>query len=141
MDSRRFRGIRMRLAAVYRSLRVVVADDHRIVRTALVHLLNDTEGFEVVGEASDGSEAIELAKSLAPDVVVLDYEMPMIDGVEAARSISRECPGVRVVGLSAHDDEWMRGWMYGAGATVCVAKDAPLEELLEALRGSGDLGG
>ena len=127
----------MRLAAVYRSLRVVVADDHRIVRTALVHLLNDTEGFEVVGEASDGSEAIELARRLTPDVVVLDYEMPMIDGVEAARSITTECPGVRVVGLSAHDDEWMRGWMYGAGAAVCVAKDAPLEQLLDALRGTG----
>lgn len=126
----------MRPAAVYRSLRVVVADDHRIVRTALVHLLNDTDGFEVVGEASDGSEAVELVRRLLPDVVVLDYEMPTIDGVEAARSICSQCPGVRVVGLSAHDDQWMHEWMHNAGAAVCVAKDAPLDQLLQALRGA-----
>lgn len=125
----------MKPTAVNGPIRVIVADDHRIVRTALVHLLNATDGFEVVGEASDGCEAIELVETLSPDVVVLDFEMPAVDGLEATRQITSHCPNVRVVGLSMHDDDWMRDWMRQAGAAACVAKDAPLDQLLNALRG------
>lgn len=127
----------MKAISVPRSIRVVVADDHRIVRTALVHLLNATEGIEVVGEAGDGGEAVDLAEALAPDAVVLDYEMPTLDGLEATRQLAARCPGVRVIGLSMHDDVWMRNWMEQAGAAACVAKDAPLDALLDALRAAG----
>lgn len=103
-------------------VRVVIADDHRIFREGFVALLRREEGIEVVGEAADGGEALELARTLRPDVVVMDVSMPKMGGIEATRRIVGELPGVRVVGLSMHEDEEIAASMREAGAMDFVTK-------------------
>ena len=85
-------------------VRIVIADDHRIVREGLRHLLEKRTDFKVVAEAPDGESAVRLAKELSPDIVILDISMPGLNGIEATRRILAERPGVRVLALSMHSD-------------------------------------
>ncbi|MEX2386683.1 MAG: response regulator transcription factor [Phycisphaeraceae bacterium] len=117
-------------------LRVLVVDDHRVVRQGLVRMIAEAPGFEVVAEAGDGAEAVELAAEHSPDVIVMDVTMPRMDGVEATRRISREMPGVRIIGLSIHAEEDMAQRMRDAGAVAYLNKTGPMEELLAAMRDS-----
>jgi PAS domain S-box-containing protein len=117
-----------------RKIRVVLADDYSVTRRGLAKLLAIEPDIEVVGEASDGGSALELARRLHPDVVVMDISMPRVDGLEGTRSIVSELPGVRVVGLSVHDRVETKAAMLKAGASVCLAKDGPLQDLLAAIR-------
>jgi DNA-binding NarL/FixJ family response regulator len=84
------------------SITIIFADDHAILRHGLSKSFQQEEGFKVVGQAKDGRSAVELAKELLPDVIVMDIGMPDLNGVEATRQITRECPNVKVVGLSMH---------------------------------------
>jgi DNA-binding NarL/FixJ family response regulator len=117
------------------ALRVLLADDHEIVREGLVSLLKETPDLEVVGEASNGHEAIDLACTLQPDVLIMDASMPIISGAEATRRIKRDLPQTRIIALSMWDESEVREKMYRAGAESYVLKTAPSEELLAAIRG------
>jgi CheY-like chemotaxis protein len=117
-------------------LRVLLADDHRIVREGLRLLLSDESDIEIVGEAAHGRGAVDLALRLAPDVVIMDVSMPLIDGDEAAGQIKRHLPGTRIIALSTYDEPETREKMYRAGAESYVLKTASAEELLAAIRGA-----
>jgi CheY-like chemotaxis protein len=116
-------------------LRVLLADDHEIVRQGLVSLLREERTVEVVGEAVNGREAVDLADRLHPDVVIMDMSMPVMCGDEATRRIKSQLPQTRIVALSMFEDAEVRERMYQAGAESYVLKTAPTEELLAAIRG------
>ncbi len=115
-------------------IRVVLVDDHAILRHALAAALDEIEEIELVGEAGDGMDAIEQAKKLHPDVVVMDVSMPRMDGIEATRRIREQLPGIAVVGLSMHEDDGVRRRMLGAGARAYIPKGGPPEALVSAIR-------
>jgi DNA-binding NarL/FixJ family response regulator len=123
-----------RMASVVLRPRVLVVDDDAAVRGVLSNVLAD-EGFEVVGAAADGAEAVELARSLRPDTVLLDVRMPGVDGIEAARRIRALDPGVRLVMLSAYDDPTLLREAAGVGASRFLVKGCPLPDLVEAVAG------
>ncbi len=115
------------------TIRVLLADDHVVVRQGLRALL-EREGFQVVGEASDGREATRLARRLQPDVAVLDVGMPLLNGLDAARAIRRAVPGTRLVALTVHTEpEYVRAAL-AAGMTGYVLKSQASEQLLNAVR-------
>lgn len=116
-----------------RPIRVLLADDHEIVRAGLRALVEESPGLCVVGEASDGHEAISRAKELTPDVVVMDLSMPGLDGARATERIVRECPHVRVIALTAHDDRAHLTRLLQAGATGYVLKRGIVAELVRAI--------
>ena len=115
-------------------IRVLVADDHTIVRQGLVGILKASPEIEVVGEASDGNEAVEKALKTKPDVVVLDVSMPRLSGIEAARRIHESLPAVRILVLTMHDDEEYILKMVRAGASGYLLKDGAASELLAGIR-------
>jgi DNA-binding NarL/FixJ family response regulator len=115
--------------------RVLLVDDHKLVREGLRQLLASRAGIEVVGEAGDGEEAVELALVLRPDVVVMDVFMPRMNGVEATRRIVEQIPGIRVIGLSMHQGDEMAESMKRAGAADYLSKDGPTEALVTTIRG------
>jgi two-component system response regulator NreC len=117
-----------------RPIRILVADDHAILRQGLVHLLGSVEGLEVVGEAADGAEAVERVLELDPDVVVLDIVMPGMDGIEAARRIRRSHPRTEIVILTAHPSEAYQRRAFEAGARGYLLKDCDLDVLAESIR-------
>jgi CheY-like chemotaxis protein len=117
-----------------RKLRIVLADDHRIMRQGLIMLLEEEPDLEVVGEAANGREAIELTRQHRPDVVIMDISMPVLNGIEATRQIAVEMPGVRVIGLSMHETADMDQAMRDAGAAGYLAKGGPLDALTAAIR-------
>jgi two-component system, NarL family, response regulator NreC len=113
---------------------VMLADDHQIVRQGLRAILNAVPEFQLVGEASDGLEAVRLAERLRPDVLVLDLSMPGLDGLEVARQVTKRPPRPRVVVLSMYSDEAYVHKALQAGATAYVLKDAGAEQLVQAIR-------
>jgi PAS domain S-box-containing protein len=116
-------------------LRVLLADDHEIVREGLASLLGEESDVEVIGGASNGREAVDLADRLKPDVVIMDVSMPLMSGDEATRQIKQNRPNTRVVALSMSMDADAAERMHAAGAEAYVLKTAPSEELLAAIRG------
>lgn len=118
-----------------RALRVLLVDDHEIVRQGLASLLRETPEIVVVGAAANGREAIDLTNSLHPDVVIMDVSMPLMSGDEATRQIKTYLPGTRVIALSRYDEADQRERMYQAGAEGYVLKTASSEVLLAAIRG------
>lgn len=115
------------------SLRVLLADDHQIVRQGIRAIL-EREGFEVVGEGSNGREALVLASKLNPDVVILDLVMPILNGMEAAREIVQQQPGTRVVLLTMHTEEHQIVAALRAGIRGYVLKTQAAEDLVSAIR-------
>jgi PAS domain S-box-containing protein len=115
-------------------IRIVVADDHHIIRQGLVVMLQDEPDFDVVGQAADGRQALDLAARLRPDIVLMDVTMPDMDGIEATKRIRDRAPEVQVVGLSMHVDEQVKARMHEAGAAAYLTKTGDLSELLDTLR-------
>jgi DNA-binding NarL/FixJ family response regulator len=114
--------------------RIIVADDHQILRQGLVALLGVQPDMEVVGQASDGRQAVALARELSPDVIVMDVAMPNLNGIDATRQALGHVPGAKVIVLSAHGHQRMIAESLRAGASGYVPKDSAMEELVEAIR-------
>ena len=111
-------------------LRVVIADDHRLFAEALEAILTTDDRIEVVGQASDGAQAVELARKLDPDVVLMDVSMPVLDGFEATREIREESDGVRVLMLTGSNSRADVDRSREAGASGYVTKDRIASELV-----------
>jgi DNA-binding NarL/FixJ family response regulator/anti-sigma regulatory factor (Ser/Thr protein kinase) len=121
-----------------RTIRVLLADDHKVLREGLARLLREQPDLDLVGEAEDGRRAVELALHTQPDVVVMDVTMPVLNGIEATRRIVAALPGVRVIGLSMHEEEDMARAMLEAGATGYLRKGGPSGPLIAAIRRGAD---
>lgn len=117
------------------AVRVLIVDDAAQVRSELTQLLGLAGGLELVGYAANGAQAVELAQTLSPDVVLLDLGMPVMDGFEAARRIKGGGSGSRIVVLSVHADLATQRKAAQAGADAFVVKGSPLETMLEAILG------
>ena len=117
-----------------KAIRVLLADDHRLMREGMRGLIGKLPGAEVVAEAEDGSVAVQLARELLPDLAILDVSMPTLGGIEATRRIVSEAPEVKVLGVSVHTDRRFVEEMLGAGASGFLLKDAAFEELPDAVR-------
>lgn len=116
------------------TIKLLLVDDHDIVRTGLKSFLETQPGLEVIGEASNGIEAMEKSAELCPDVVLMDITMPEMDGLAATRQMAQNCPNSRVLALTVHEDKHYFFEMLAAGAQGYVTKQAAAEELVAAIR-------
>ncbi|WP_078119082.1 response regulator [Thiosocius teredinicola] len=117
--------------------RVLIVDDHKILREGLRSLLDDAAEFEVIGEADNGRDALKLAKKLTPDIVLMDVAMSELNGIEATRQLVAMMPGIKVLGLSMHSDSRYVKRMLEAGASGYLLKENAFDELITALRAVG----
>ncbi len=114
--------------------RILLADDHQLFRMGVANLLQKEKGFEIVGEAKDGDQAVQMACELKPDVLVLDIHLPGIDGIAAAKQILEVCPDAKILALSYDETEAYVVNMLKAGAKGYILKDTPFEELVLAIK-------
>ena len=114
--------------------RLLIADDHALIRDGLRSMLGGEPDFEIVGEASNGREALELCRALRPDLVLMDVRMPEMDGLEATRAIKREHPEIRVLIVTMHENPDYAFEAIKGGAAGYVLKDASRDELITAVR-------
>jgi two-component system response regulator NreC len=115
-------------------IRILIADDHQIMRQGLKALLDKEPNMEVVAEAENGRQAVQLARQLSPGVVLMDVAMPDLNGIEATKQILQEAPEVRVIALSMHKDKTFVSRMLQAGAKGYLLKDAAFEEIARAVK-------
>ncbi len=116
------------------TIRVLLADDHKIIRDGLKTLIDKETGMEVVAEAENGRKTVRLAQKLHPNVIIMDVTMPDMNGIEATRKIMEEAPDCRIIGLSMHSDRRYILGMLEAGASGYLLKDCAFEELAAAVR-------
>ncbi|UZE20740.1 response regulator transcription factor [Pseudomonas sp. B21-054] len=116
------------------SLRLLLADDHEVTRTGFISMLAGSPGFEVVGQARDGQEALDLCERLKPDIAILDIRMPVLNGLGAARILQQRHPGIKVVIFTMDDSPDHLEAAIGAGAVGYLLKDASRDEVLDALK-------
>lgn len=116
------------------SIKVIVVDDHDLVRVGIAKMLAEVEGIDVAAEASSGEEAIQLARNLTPDVILMDVKMPGIGGIEATKKLARQCPESKVVAVSALDDNPFPSRLLKAGAVGYITKGAELTEVVTAIK-------
>jgi DNA-binding NarL/FixJ family response regulator len=119
-------------------IRLLIADDHPVVRDGLSGMFAADPGFEVLGEAADGAEAVRLAQALNPDVILMDLRMPGMDGLAAITELSRRKISARVLVLTTYDTDSYVLPAIEAGATGYLLKDAPRDELLRAVRAAAE---
>lgn len=115
-------------------INVLVVDDHDLVRTGIRRMLADVSGVSVVGEAGSGEEALLRVRELKPDLVLMDVKMPGIGGLEATRKINRSHPDIKVIAVTACDEEPFPSRLLQAGASGYLTKGAALEEMIKAIR-------
>jgi two-component system, NarL family, response regulator NreC len=115
-------------------IRLMLVDDHEVVRTSLKTYLETQPGLKVIGEADSGEAALLLAPDICPDVIVMDITMPKMDGLVATRRLMETCPQIKILALTVHEDKQYLFEMLAAGASGYVTKQAAAEELVEAIR-------
>lgn len=115
-------------------INLLLVDDHDLVRVGFNRLLSDVKGIKVLGEANSGEEAVKLAKSLKPDVILMDVKMPGIGGLEATRKILRTMPDVKIIAVTVYGDEPFPSRFMQAGASGYITKGSSLEEMVKAIR-------
>lgn len=133
-ESRRRQPAKAPARGKSRQIRILLADDHKILRQGLAGMLREEEDMEIVAEAADGQEAVELALAMQPDVILMDVTMPRLNGIEATERILAELPEVRIIGLSMHDDPNLVKRMFEAGVVAYVNKSGTSAELTEVIR-------
>lgn len=116
------------------AIRILLVDDHKLIRSALASLIDQEPDLEVAGDASNGLQAIERVKKLQPDLVLMDVTMPQMDGITATRRITQDWPHVKVIGLTMHEDTTYHNAMRKAGAIGCIIKTAASNDLILAIR-------
>jgi RNA polymerase sigma factor (sigma-70 family) len=116
------------------TIKVLLADDHAVVRQGTRELLDREEGIDVVAEASDGKQAVQLTIKEHPDVVVMDFAMPKLNGIEATRQIKAVAPGIAILVLTAYDSDQYIFAFLEAGAAGYLLKDVQVDELVQAIR-------
>jgi DNA-binding NarL/FixJ family response regulator len=116
------------------SIRILLADDHTIIRDSLARSLQQQENMEVVGQAQNGLTTVELTRELSPDLIIMDIGMPDLNGIEATREILREYPKMKVIGLSMHSGKRFITEMFKAGAKGYLPKDCDFDELIDAIQ-------
>jgi DNA-binding NarL/FixJ family response regulator len=119
-------------------IRVLLVEDNQVFREALELLLGLREGIEVVGSVGGGKEAVPAAREHAPDVVVMDYRLPGLDGVQATKAVREAAPGTAVVCLTASANLREVDALYEAGAVACLSKDQELDEIVAAIERAVD---
>jgi DNA-binding NarL/FixJ family response regulator len=118
----------------YPTVRILLADDHQLFREGLRHIFEDELGMTVVGQAEGGRATVELARSLLPDIIIMDISMPDLNGIEATRQILAERKEVKVIALSMHSDKRYVSEMLSAGAMGYLLKHNAVDELERAIR-------
>ena len=119
-------------------IRILLADDHEIMREGMCALLNKSEDVEVVGQAADGREAVKMVEELSPDIVIMDIGMPNLNGIEATRQMTQAHPELKVMALSTHSDGSIVAKMLKAGAAGYMLKESAFSELLEGINAMVD---
>ena len=115
-------------------IKILLADDHAILRDGLSRSFEQEKDITIAGQAQDGYEAIEMAKELIPDVVIMDIGMTGLNGIETTRRIIQNCPNVKIIGLSMHSSDKYVREMFKAGATGYLLKNCSFDELIEAIK-------
>jgi DNA-binding NarL/FixJ family response regulator len=115
-------------------IRVLLVEDNQVFREGLELVLELRSGIEIIGAAEDGPEAVELARTLRPDVVLMDFRLPGMDGVEATAAVRAAYPGAAVIGLTASANVRERQALREAGAVDCLSKDDDLDKIVAAIR-------
>jgi DNA-binding NarL/FixJ family response regulator len=114
-------------------INILIVDDHRLYREGLCALFSTHRKINVIGEARDGHAAINQARKLQPDIVLMDISMPVLNGIEATRQLKAEMPGIKVIALSMHSGREFVQKMFGAGSSGYLLKDCPFNELADAV--------
>jgi CheY-like chemotaxis protein len=127
-------GIDVRFHSMKTVRRVLVVDDHRIVREGLIGLLQSEPDIEIAGQAGNGPQAVELAQKLKPDVIIMDVSLGEMSGIEASKRIIAGMPNTKIIGLSMYTDPNMASAMHKAGAVAYLTKGCPPEDLIAAIR-------
>ncbi len=117
-----------------KKIRILLVDDHKILRDGICSLLKEYPDMEVVGEAADGKNALNLVKELSPDMVIMDISMPDLNGIEATRKILADYPHIKVMALSMHYDKHFVSEIFKAGASGYLLKDCAFDEMAHAIR-------
>lgn len=112
---------------------IIIADDHKLIRETRSHILNTDERFRVVGECSNGEEAVEMAKKLRPRILLMDINMSPLNGIEATQLVRKFAPATKVIGVSMHSQPAYVKKMLKIGASGCVTKNSPKDEMLAAI--------
>lgn len=115
-------------------IKIIIADDHKTIRTCFTALFKILTDCEVVAEASNGKEAIDLARFHKPDIILMDYSMPELTGVEATKILKHEMPDIKVIGLSMHSEDSYIKEFLNAGADTYLLKDCGIDEIQNTIR-------
>ena len=116
-----------------KDIKIVLVDDHKLLRDGLRNIIEQRSNMHIIGEASDGREAIKICPKLLPNVVVMDVAMPGLNGVEATRQIHKNNPEIKIIGLSMHSSKQFIQSMFKAGAFAYLLKDGDSDELITAI--------
>ncbi|MFT5671452.1 MAG: DNA-binding NarL/FixJ family response regulator [Polaribacter sp.] len=114
-------------------IKIILADDHKLLRDGLRNIIEQKSNMYIIGEASDGREAIKICAKLVPNILVIDVAMPGLNGIEAARQIHKNNPDIRIIGLSMHSGKQFIQGMFKAGAFGYLLKDGDSDELITAI--------
>src|SRR5436305_867334 len=114
--------------------KIIIADDHEIFRNGLRNLLKNQDGFELVAEARNGRELINMVTRHRPDVIITDIKMPVMDGIEASKKLRKNCPGAEIIALSMFNDENLITAMIDAGVKGYLLKNTSRQELIKAVK-------